>query len=108
MPDSAAEGARHPLSDLDLVIHAPARLMLLTSLYVVEAADFTFLANLTGLSSGNLSTHLSKLEHAKYVAIEKSFRGRRPLTMISLTEPGREAFRRYREQIQSALRDLPE
>lgn len=108
MPEAPDGSASHPLSDLDPVIHAPARLMLLTSLYVVEAADFTFLANQTGLSSGNLSTHLSKLEQAEYVGIEKSFRGKRPQTMIRLTESGREAFRRYREQMQHVLDALPE
>lgn len=108
MPDRAMEESPHPLSDIDTVIHAPARLMLLTSLYVVEAADFTFLANLTRLSSGNLSAHLTRLEQADYVVIEKSFRGRRPQTMIRLTATGREALRRYRDQMQRALNALPE
>jgi DNA-binding MarR family transcriptional regulator len=106
--DASTQVAPHPLSDLDTIIHAPARLMLLTILYVVEAADFALLANQAGLSSGNLSTHLSKLEEAEYVEIEKSFRGKRPHTMIRLTESGREAFRRYREQMQQALGALPE
>ncbi len=57
----------HPLADIDQVIHAPARLMVLTYLYVVESADYVFLVRLTGLTWGNLSTHLTKLEEAGYI-----------------------------------------
>lgn len=62
---------RHPLAEIDRVIHAPARLMVLTYLYVVESADYIFLMQLTGLTWGNISTHLRKLEEAGYVEIEK-------------------------------------
>ncbi|HEY5731063.1 MAG TPA: transcriptional regulator, partial [Anaerolineales bacterium] len=51
----------HPLADIDQIIHAPARLMVLTYLYVVESADYVFLMRLTGLTWGNLATHLNKL-----------------------------------------------
>jgi DNA-binding MarR family transcriptional regulator len=98
----------HPLSGIDPLIHAPARLMLLTQLYVVEAADATFLVNRTGLSWGNYSTHINKLEQGGYVEVEKSFRGKKPLTMIRLTDRGRRAFQEYRASIQQALSELPE
>ena len=96
-----------PFSNIDTVIHAPARLKLITQLYVVEEADATFLSNATGLTWGNLSTHLRKLEDHEYIKINKEFRGRRPRTVISLTERGRTAFQRYRTTIQTALNDLP-
>ncbi|MDJ0924078.1 MAG: transcriptional regulator [Acidimicrobiia bacterium] len=94
-----------PLSGIDQVIHAPARLRIVTQLYVVEAVDATFLVNQTGLTWGNLATHLRKLEKHDYVTIEKGYRGRKPNTVISLTQLGREAFRSYRELMQHALGD---
>ena len=98
----------HPLADIDQVIHAPARLMVLTYLYVVESADFIYLKHLTGMTWGNLSTHLSKLEEAGYVRIEKGFKGKKPHTMIRLTDQGRDAFRGYKQSMQQVLDDLPE
>jgi DNA-binding MarR family transcriptional regulator len=98
----------HPLVDIDQVIHAPARLMVLTYLYVVESADFVFLRNLTGMTWGNLSTHLSKLEEVGYVKIEKDFRRKKPHTMIRLTAQGRDAFREYKKCMQRVLDDLPD
>ena len=101
------EGIRS-LVDVDPVIHAPARLTVLIYLYVVSSADFVFLKNMTGLSWGNLSTHLSKLEDAGYVTLEKGFRGKKPHTMIRLSDRGRAAFRAYKENMQRVLDDLPE
>jgi DNA-binding MarR family transcriptional regulator len=98
----------HPLADIDQVIHAPARLMVLSYLYVVESADFIYLRQLTGLTWGNLSTHLSKLEESGYVAIEKGYRGKKPHTEIRLTEQGRDAFREYKKSMQQVLDDLPD
>ena len=74
--DAGAEQL-HPLADLDRTIHSPARLMVMTNLYVVESAEFIALMNLTGLSWGNLSTHLSKLEEVGYVEMEQGFRGKK-------------------------------
>ena len=104
----AGKGDLHPLADIDRVIHAPARLMVLTYLYVVESAEFIFLMRLTGLTWGNLSSHLSKLEEAGYVAIEKEFRGKKPHTMLRLTKEGRAAFREYRQRLKRVLDDLPD
>jgi DNA-binding MarR family transcriptional regulator len=98
----------HPLADIDQVIHASARLMVLTYLYVVESADYVFLIRLTGLTWGNLSTHLTKLEEAGYIAINKEFRGKKPHTTINLTEQGRTAFREYKISMQQVLHDLPD
>lgn len=97
-----------PLSSIDPAIHAPARLKLMTQLYVVEAADATFLVNETGLTWGNLATHLRKLEEHGYVAIDKRFHGRKPRTTISLTDRGRAALQAYRTTMQAALHDLRE
>jgi len=98
----------HPLADLDPIIHAPARLMVMTYLYVVESVDYVFLMRQTGLTWGNLSTHLAKLEEAGYVAVEKECRGKKPLSMIRLTERGRRAFREYKTNMQQFLGNLPD
>jgi DNA-binding MarR family transcriptional regulator len=98
----------HPLADIDQVIHAPARLMVLAYLYVVESADYVFLVRLTGLTWGNLSTHLTRLEEAGYIAIDKEFKGKKPHTTISLTKQGRAAFREYKKSMQAVLDDLPD
>jgi DNA-binding MarR family transcriptional regulator len=94
--------------NIDLTIHSPARLKIMAYLYVVESVSFVFLINLTHLTWGNLSTHLSKLEKEGYVDITKEFRGKKPHTMIQLTEPGRQAFRAYKKRMQRILDDLPD
>ena len=98
----------HPLEDIDQIIHAPARLLVLIHLYVVESADYVFLKNQTGLSWGNLATHVNKLEEAGYVMLEKGYKGKKPNTMISLTKRGRAAFKEYKHHIQQVLDDLPD
>lgn len=107
-PPEEDDGLHHPLADLDPAIHAPARLMVITYLYVVESADFIFLMRQTGLTWGNLSTHLSKLEEAGYITIEKGYKGKRPQTIIRLTDRGRENFKAYRRTMRQVLDDLPE
>ena len=107
-PEKDAESVFPLLNDLDRVIHSPARLMILTYLYVVESGDMVYLVNQTGLSWGNLATHVNKLEEAGYIEIEKEFRGRKPFTMLHLTEKGREAYRQYRKQMMNLLDDLPD
>ena len=98
----------HPLADIDQVIHAPARLMVLTHLYVVESADYVFLVRQTGLSWGNLATHLTKLEEAGYIEMVKGYKGKKPHTTIRLTVRGRAAFREYKRSMQQVLDDLPD
>ena len=97
-----------PTDWIDPLNHAPARLQIVMQLFVVEAADATFLLNRTGLTWGNLSSHLSKLEEAGYVVIEKTFRGKKPWTKIRLSDEGRSAFQAYRSRMQEALSDLPD
>jgi DNA-binding MarR family transcriptional regulator len=98
----------HPMNDIDRLIHEPARLKLMALLYVLESADFTFLMTQTGMTWGNLSTHMSKLEKATYIVVVKTFKGKRPNTMLRLTDAGREAFQKYRQQMQQMLDELPE
>jgi DNA-binding MarR family transcriptional regulator len=97
-----------PLADIDQVIHASARLMILSYLYVVDSVDYVFLVRLTGLTWGNLSTHLTKLEQAGYVEIAKEFRDKKPHSVIHLTDSGRAAFREYKRSMQQVLDDLPD
>jgi DNA-binding MarR family transcriptional regulator len=87
------------LATLDRVIHEPARLMIMTVLYAVNEADFLYLQRECGLTQGNLSSHLGKLEAAGYVLIEKMFKGKYPLTVCSLTQKGRVAFEDYVQKI---------
>jgi DNA-binding MarR family transcriptional regulator len=83
------------LATLDRVIHEPARLMIMTMLSAIPEADFLYLQRQSGLTQGNLSSHLARLEEAGYVLIEKTFKGKYPLTICSLTRTGREAFQEY-------------
>jgi DNA-binding MarR family transcriptional regulator len=85
--------------DLDRVVHEPARLAILVQLAFVEEADFLYLMRQTGLTRGNLSSHLSKLEGAGYLRITKGFVGRIPQTRLSLTATGRSAFEEYRARL---------
>lgn len=105
---SKAAPTENPLADIDLIIHAPARLNILMMLYVVESLDYVFLKNQTGLSWGNLATHLGKLEEAGYVQINKGYQGKKPHSMIQLTSQGRSAFQEYKSTFQQLLDDLPE
>ena len=99
---------RHPLADLDRTIHSPARLMVMTYLYVVDSVDYVYLTHLTGLTWGNLATHVGKLEEARYVEIEKTFVDKKPYSVIKLTNKGREAFKAYKSQMKGVLDELPE
>jgi DNA-binding MarR family transcriptional regulator len=94
--------------DLDRVIHEPARFLIIAYLYVIDSADFLFLMNQTGLTRGNLSSHLSKLEEAGYVNVQKEFVNKMPRTILSLTAQGRVAFDDYRKQMKQVLDNLPE
>ena len=95
-----------PIADIDRLVHEPARLMILTILYVVESADFLYLMRQTGLTRGNLSSHLSKLEAAGYINVKKQFVDKIPRTLLCLTDTGREAFQAYRQDMMQVLEDL--
>jgi DNA-binding MarR family transcriptional regulator len=94
------------LAEVDRVVHEPARLMILMVLFGVESADFTFLLNTTELTWGNLSSHVTKLEEAGYVKVKKDFVGKKPRTMVQLTDAGRRAIDSYRNTMQDALKNL--
>jgi DNA-binding MarR family transcriptional regulator len=89
---------------VDRLIHEPARLLTVTILSTAEKADFLFLLKETRLTKGNLSTHLSKLETAGYIKIEKTYKGKVPLTLCSLTTAGQNAFEKYRNQVNKFLK----
>jgi DNA-binding transcriptional ArsR family regulator len=87
------------LSGVDRLIHEPSRSTILAILAAVESADFLYLQREAGLTKGNLSVHLSKLEEAGYVIIEKTYRGKIPMTICHMTTQGRKAFDAYRLQL---------
>jgi DNA-binding transcriptional ArsR family regulator len=91
------------LSELDRVIHEPGRLIILTLLSAVEECDFRYLLHETEMNKGTLSGHLSRLEEAGHVKIEKTFRGKFPHTLLRLTEDGRVAFADYRKKLKQSL-----
>ncbi|MFW3146935.1 MAG: winged helix-turn-helix domain-containing protein [Thermoplasmatota archaeon] len=85
------------VEDIDKIVHEPARFRILSVLYVVDSGDFQFLMAQTGLTKGNLSSHMTKLEEAGYIRVKKDFVGRKPHTMLGITKKGRRAFESYRE-----------
>jgi DNA-binding MarR family transcriptional regulator len=99
---------KHTPPEIDKTIHEPARLLIMAHLYIVEEADFTYLMRQTDLTWGNLSSHMSKLEDAGYINVEKTFKAKRPNTMLRLTEAGRTAFKEYRQQILGVLGNTAE
>jgi len=103
----SSKKAQEPISSIDRLIHEPSRLTIMAHLYVVENADFIFLLRQTGMTWGNLSVHISKLEAAGYLEVKKEFLGKKPHTVVSLTNSGRVAFDAYRESMKHVLEDLP-
>ncbi len=103
---NTAEPDFSSLSDVDRLVHEPARLIIMASLYVVESADYTFLMRQAGLTWGNLSGHLSKLEEVGYIQIEKTYRGKRPYTLVRLSDNGRAVFKNYVAKMKTVLDNL--
>lgn len=89
---------------LDRLVHEPARLAILTVLTSVTDADFVFLQRVTGLTKGNLSSHLSKLEDAGLVAIDKRFVGKKPNTKVALTAAGKARIAEHWAQLERLKR----
>ena len=105
--EKRADGnSKKPVEKIDRVIHEPARLLIIAQLYVVESADFLFVQRQTGLTEGNLSSHISKLETSGYVQVEKEFVDRKPRTMLRLTDEGRQAFDEYRKSMEKMFDGL--
>lgn len=94
-------GVFEEMAGLDRLVHEPARLAILTALSACKRADFVFLQRITGLTVGNLSSHLSKLEEAGLVQVEKQFVGKRPNTLVQVTEAGRAAVDRHWQQLEA-------
>ncbi len=95
------------LAEVDRLIHEPARLMIVTILSVLESADFLYLQRETALTKGNLSAHITKLEEAGYLVVEKTYRGKIPLTVCRLTDAGRKAYEAYRKQLKQFVDSTP-
>jgi len=89
------------LAAINRLVHEPSRLAILTVLSACEKADFIFLLNVTGLTKGNLSSHLSKLEHGGLVRILKEFEGKQPITYAMLTPEGREALEEHWDRLEA-------
>ncbi|UCH04326.1 MAG: transcriptional regulator [Candidatus Thorarchaeota archaeon] len=94
----SSEDGRQPI-EINKLIHEPGRLQIMTKLYVVEEADFIFLMRQTGLTWGNLSSHISKLEDEGYIEVRKEFLGKKPHTVLKMTPGGRKALEEYRAAI---------
>ncbi|MBT4311070.1 MAG: transcriptional regulator [Anaerolineae bacterium] len=94
------------VDEIDRTIHSPTRLKILIVLSTLVNADFTFLTRTTGLTRGNLSANLRKLEEAGYIAIEKGYIERVPRTLVELTNEGRNALQTYNENMRAVLDDL--
>lgn len=92
--------------DIDKTVHEPARLMILSILYVIDSADFVFLHKQSGLTRGNFSTHMSRLDEEKYVEVKKEFVDKKPTTIYSITAAGRTVLETYREQMKKILAEL--
>lgn len=101
------ETGKAVVAGIDRVIHEPTRYRIIAHLYVVESMDFLFLIRQTGLTFGNLSSHMSKLEKTGYVDVKKEFRGKKPHTMLKLTKKGRKAFDEYRQNMKQVIEELP-
>ncbi len=96
--------AVHGLLELDRVVHEPARLAILTILSGAEEVEFKFLETAIGLTKGNLSSHVAKLEAAGYLSVNKEFRDRIPVTSYRITVNGRKALQRYRKRLLEGLK----
>lgn len=96
------------LPEIDVLVHEPARLRILTLLTMVEGADFMYLLRKTGLSRGNLSVQMSKLEGAAMVHLERELAGNRPRTTYFLSKQGLDALRDYKHLMLGMLASFPD
>lgn len=103
MSDNPANTELQPLKEIEKLVHEPTRLMIIATLNAVESADFLFVKRQTGLTRGNLSSHMSKLEAAGYITITKEFVNKIPRTLLRITNDGRKALLIYVEHMQKVL-----
>jgi len=108
MKTKADKTDNNPLQNINKTIHEPARLNIMSNLYVVESADFIYLMRTTGLTDGNLSAHIKKLSTTGYIKIRKEFKNNRPLTTIFMTDEGKSAFEQYMADMKSILNNITE
>jgi len=106
MPESQLDVTLGQLNGIDRLIHEPSRLLILCTLFVLDSADFVYLLRRTGLSRGNLSTHMRKLETAGFIHVDKTFQDRQPLTRYRIAPKGRRALRNYRQRMLDGLSTL--
>jgi DNA-binding MarR family transcriptional regulator len=92
---------------IDRLIHEPSRMLIMAILYAGEQVSFLYLLRETSLTKGNLSNHLARLEQGGYLQVEKTFRGKVPQTLLSITPQGRSAFESYRKQLKLLADALP-
>jgi DNA-binding transcriptional ArsR family regulator len=104
VPESRAKSLVTTLADLNRVVHEPARLAILTVLASCESADFTFLETATGLTKGNLSVQLTRLEEASLIRMEKVTKRNRTITRAHIVAEGRYQLGRYWRQMEE-IRD---
>jgi DNA-binding MarR family transcriptional regulator len=90
--------------ELDPIIHSQLRLAVMSILAGVESAEFVYLKEKTNATAGNLSVQLEKLQQAGYIGIEKSFKGKYPVTVCKITPSGAEAFKKYVQDLQSYIK----
>jgi DNA-binding HxlR family transcriptional regulator len=93
------------IGDIDDVIHGRLRLGVMAYLAGAKVAEFNELKAQLKATDGNLSVHLRKLEDARYISVEKTYAGRKPLTRLKLTDKGRDAFVAYLDAIGNLVND---
>jgi len=91
------------IMNIDRLVHSPARLSILTYLSVVEEGDAVYLLNQTGLTWGNLSANVTRLQEAGYIEVVKEFKDKKPHTLLKLTDKGRKAFQGYQNKMKGLL-----
>jgi len=91
------------IMNIDRLVHSPARLSILTYLSVVEEGDAVYLLNQTGLTWGNLSANVTRLQEAGYIEVVKEFKDKKPHTLLRLTDSGRKAFHNYQNEMKGLL-----
>ena len=89
--------------ELDSLLHSPLRLAVMSILIGVESADFVYIKQQTGATSGNLSVQLDKLQSAGYISIEKGYKGKKPCTTCRVTQEGLSAFEKYVEALKGYI-----
>jgi len=102
-----SDNFNNPINEIDRIMHAPARLLIMTQLAVIDCADFTFIMTQTELTRGNLSTHLGKLENAGYISITKEFVEKIPRTLIRITDEGKDAVQDYIANMRQVIDGFP-